>query len=175
MTACDATLQQHNICWSHSSRAPPISELHFHHLLGTEFHHSWHSCSLPPLLFLLLPPPPLVYNQVCPDSYYCLSRRSGRFNRGGCVLFLCGGYLHICMWTCFLVFFPVIELDDSKVAREGGMCRVVPDWHCSVFAWIQPGFLRYSCVCFLLRQNNVCFFMGEFLSRTSPCQKQSPV
>lgn len=79
----------HNLCWYHGFTPPPISARHFHHLLGTEFHHSRHSCppslpSLPPsssssfcttikfvptaLLLLSF----LVRGPLCGPHYLCL-------------------------------------------------------------------------------------------------------
>lgn len=123
---CDAMPHHHNVCWYHCLRALPISALHFHHLLGTEFHHSRHSCSLPPSLLLSLPPPPppplrlqpSLSRQLC---YYCLCFFSPP-------LFLFSLSLGIIFYNKYLFYFishpDIILLEDTKVALEGGRCLV---------------------------------------------------
>lgn len=110
----------HNTCWYHGFTPPPISARHFHHLLGTEFHHSRHSCppSLPSLLLFLV----LHHNQVCPDSFATVVFPRPRTAQPP----LCGPPICVCTFIIIIIdlFFrvDVTEREDPKVALEGGMC-----------------------------------------------------
>lgn len=107
----------HNIGWYHRF-TPPISALHFHHLLGTEFHHSRHSC--PPSLPSSLPPPP-------PSSFSpqpSLSRQLCYYRLSSYKDCLTAPLWDINLRSCFVLFFcvDIITREDTKVALEGGMC-----------------------------------------------------
>lgn len=129
----------HNLCWYHGFTPPPISARHFHHLLGTEFHHSRHSC--PPSLPSL---PPSSSSSFCttikfvPTALLLLS-------------FLVRGP-PICVCTLFLFLFfnlffrvDVIRREDTKVALEGGMCCYTwsGDWQ-TLFVFMSPSALTES-------------------------------
>ena len=102
----------HNICWYHPSGPAPISALHFHHLLGTEFHHSRHSCPPPSLLPSLPPPLPLFLfystTQLFPtaSSIFAPPRtRSVKLIRGCFAATLSVGYIFVfnfCLFLCGL-------------------------------------------------------------------------
>lgn len=120
----------HNIGWYHRFTPPPISALHFHHLLGTEFHHSRHSCppSLPSSSF---PPPPSSFSpqpslsrQLC---YYCLSSYKDR---------LTAPLWDINLRSCFVLFLFFIFF----------LCRYYHTGRYQSGAWRRYVLLHMKCV-----------------------------
>lgn len=154
----------HNICWYHCSRPSPISALHFHHLLGTEFHHSRHSCSLPPFpasssssssfTSKFVPTALLLLSGLVRDRSVAASVFLFfiflALSLGPYVLFRL-----IFVWTLSFWKIPKWRLKEVCAAKHEVVCH----WHCFVLVF-SPSSVRVQCLSKLRRTN-----IGPF----SPC------
>lgn len=150
----------HNICWYHCSRPSPISALHFHHLLGTEFHHSRHSCSLPPFpasssssfTSKFVPTALLLLSGLVRDRSVAASVFLFFYFSGTLFGTICFISVNFCV--------DVIILEDTKVALEGGMC--CQTWSCVSLTLFRfcffPSSMRVQCLSELRRTNIGPFF-----------------